>query len=884
MKLPNHLKAGIISLQSVVIVILYLLIAVSSVDSSPIREIHVPTQSVTKFGYRQNEPIKPKLTIALSGGGVRGLAHIGVLEVLDEAGIRPDGIFSVSIGSLIGGLYASGMPPSEIAARLKQLDWNGLLFDEPDRRSLSLARKEDNSRHLLTLRLGDQLSPVVPGAISLGQRLYQQLLTLTLSTPYRVKGSWDELKVPFQLLATDLVSGQGIIFDKGDLTPAIRGSMSVPLIFEPLILDSLQLIDGGLSSNIPVKEARSMGGDIVMAVNISAPLLQYDAPHQPWQIIDQVTTILEQEMNRRSIESADIVISPQFDSYYATVVADLDSLIEIGRIAMREMLPLLKNKLTPTAADDDNLFLPIDTLLIFPYSRMEIELSRDAEGHSGLTLGSVRGYLHKFFKGSYAKDVFARYDSTARSLEIIIVQNPPIDKIIITGNTVVTDMEVTEFFWHLREKRFNADSVASALEDLMRHYRSLGYPAATVRGTLFEGSDLQLDILIDEGFLEDLSFVGLDRVSESWLSREVPLKVGEPITSKGIMKGMSNLFATGLFRSVYPTLQSGERGGWKLVINVSEHSVPLIRLGLAYFEDLKTRGFIEVTYPGMYNYAEQLSLFASVGQFEGEHRLTLSADRVLGQPLIYALSLGYKRNDRILFDNAHESNGSYTESRWGGSLEVGVPAFSWGLGVLTSRWESHQNTYPLDSEYQLTAVGARLALDTQDRYPYPNSGVQADVTIETAVGKQNFSRTWGRWESFFTPVRRHTIGVRFRGALADGTTPLDERFRLGGMHSFPGLRRDELVGASQYSGGFEYRFDLISRVLADSYVGLRYDIGGSWEIPQDKIEQSDWLRSVSMYLAFDTLVGPLHFQWGYLYPSNSIKSANRFDIQIGNRF
>ncbi len=881
-----HLSVKLFSdtLKFVLILIPFLLAVVSVASSTPSREIRIPTQTVEKFGHTQNVPLSPTFTIALSGGGSRGLAHIGVLKVLDEEGIKPEGIVGVSVGALIGGLYASGLSPAEIAAHLKQLDWNGLLFDEPERRTLTLARKEENSRHLLTLRLGDEFSPVVPGAISLGQRLYQQLLKLTLSTPYRTDRDWNDLKIPFQLLATDLVTGQGVVFDHGDLTPAIRGSMSIPLIFEPLLWDFLQLIDGGISSNIPVEEARSMGGAIVMAVNVSSPLRQYNAPYHPWQIVDQVTTILEQEASSRSIKNADIVVAPMLGKFDAEADVELDSLIEAGRRAMQAMLPELKEKLTPEPMFDDSLFLPIKEVILSPYSRLNLELIVDKKGQSGLSLSSIRDYLHKILRAGTLNDAYADYDSSQSRLTIHVEYNAVIENIVVVGNSLITEDEIDDIFQRLRGKRFSADSVTSALEDVMKLYRSRGYPVAIIKKCQFNSDDNRLQILIDEGHLKGLSFVGLNRISGSWLSREVPLKVGEPITDRGIMKGMSNLYATGLFRNVYPTLLSAGQGGWKIVIHVSEHSVPLIRFGMAYLEQVKTRGFVEVTYPGLHNYAEQLSLFTSVGQFEGEHRVTLLADKVFGRPVTYSLSLGYRRDDRIKYNSSHESILTYTESRWGGSLEVGVPAFSWGLGVLTSRWEKHENTYPSGSEHQLSAFGARLALDTQDRYPYPNNGLQADVTIETAVGKQSFNRTWGKWESFFTPMRRHTFGIRFSGAVADGTTPLNERFRLGGMHSFPGLKRDELVGASRYTSGVEYRFDLISRILADSYIGLRYDVGGSWEVPQDKLEQSDWLRSLSVYFAFDTLVGPLHFQWGYLYPSNRVKSANRFDIQIGNRF
>ncbi len=863
-------------------VLVIILLSVSSVIGSPIREIRIPTRIMDEYSFQRHEPITRTLTLALSGGGARGLAHIGVLEVLDKAGIQPNGIVGVSIGSLIGGLYASGMTPAEIATHLKRLDWNGLLFDEPERRTLSLARKEDNSRHLLTLRLGKELSPVIPGAVSPGQRLYQQLLELTLNTPYRSE-NWKDLKIPFQVLATDLVTGKRVVLENGDLTPAIRGSMSIPLLFEPLIWDTLQLIDGGVSSNIPVREAHEMGNDIVMAVDASSPLRYYEPPHDPWQIVDQVTTILELEASLRSLENADLIVSPNLGDIPAIALVDPDSLIELGRVAMKEMLPRLQEIIRAHPKPDDSIFLPINEIYIDPYARTPLKTRLNQQQQTGLYIKDIRAYLRQLYSLGTVAESWATYDSVEQSLRVDVRYNPQLSEIIFSGNKLVSDNEIEEIFWNLYNRRLNPDLLEQAIEDLMRLYRKEGYPAASIENTHFNDSTHIMSIEIEEGTLDELCFVGLDRIAESWLAKEVPLKVGEPITSYGIRKGMSNLYATGLFRNIFPSLIKSDNG-WKLTIHASEQPVPLIRLGLSYLEELKTRGFIEVTYPGLFNYAEQLSLYAGVGLYESKHQLTFSSEKILGQPLTYAFSFGYSRDDRIRYDEKHKSMFTFTDTRWGGSVEFGVPAFSWGLGALTSRWERHINTFPVGNSYIVSTFGGRVAIDTQDRFPYPNYGIKSDLCFESSVGKHKFWRSWGKWESYLTPVHRHTVGLRFSGAIADAATPLDEQFRLGGMHSLPGLHRDELVGALQMSSGIEYRFDLISRILADSYVGFRYDIAGSWSDPQTKIKRLDLVRSISTYFAFDTLIGPIHLQWGHLYPVNGLNGDNRIDVQIGNQF
>ena len=210
--------------------------------------------------------------------------------------------------------------------------------------------------------------------------------------------------------------------------------------------------------------------------------------------------------------------------------------------------------------------------------------------------------------------------------------------------------------------------------------------------------------------------------------------------------------------------------------------------------------------------------------------------------------------------------------------------------TLNARLERHHNNYPdKDVNYSLTAFGGLLALDTQDRFPYPNNGVRTEISVETAqylidLNSEYFSRLSIDWENFITPVSRHTVGLRLRGRIAEATTPLDEQFRLGGMHSLPGLRLDELTGFIQMAAGLEYRFDLISRILADSYIGLRWDAAGNWNDPEARVTRGDWIRTVSAYFALDTVIGPIQIQWAHLFSTNRLTSDDRICIQIGNQF
>jgi NTE family protein len=839
------------------------------------------------------EPATPRLVLALSGGGTRGGAHIGVLQGLEKLGMRTDGIAASSVGALIGSLYAGGMSPKEIAARLKRVDWNSLLLDEPERRSLLLARKAEHSRHMLTLRLGQNFTPVVPGAVTPGQKLYRQLLKQTLDLPYRTTGSWSDFTVPLKIVATDLIGGDRVVFDRGDPAIAIRASMSMPLLFEPLALGQLQLVDGGVASNIPVEIARSTHEDdscVVLAVDVTSDLRQHAGNWQPWEIVDQVTTILEASTNARSLSTASLVVSPVISDSLAAVDSPFDAIVAAGRLSVLTIADTLKSLLNapPEADDTDTLFV----VHLSESSDIPHELLAPDSWRIGrrVPVGELRAHLRRLYSSGIVRVASIGYDESSYTLNIEIELTPVVRTVSLTGDNTLPDTIRDKFQSRLAGQRFNRWTFQAALLELMRQYRIAGYPAAIAQAIEFDDTTGRLNLAFDLGRVASIEFEGSERVSTLWLEHEIPLTPGVPLTRSGILDGMENLYATGLFRNVYPAIEPDTiSNGWRLIYHIVEHPSPMVRLGVAYLDEQRARGFVEVTYPSPFNYAARSVVFGSVGERDQNHKLDLIVDKIVGNPVTVSLSLGINTRNRSFFDKTHRDTDSYDEARWGGKFRIGGQARGWGMLSLTGRWEWHDNLYPdRDESYRLFALGAELGLDTEDRSPYPNRGVRATAAVETAPeplgSERDFTRFWGNWEAFITPIRRHTVGVRFQGGSTSGAVPRDERLRLGGIHSFPGLHLDELVSSRQIATGLEYRFDMLSRVLADSYIGLRWDAGSTWDDPTLEIDKLDWHNSVAAYFALDTVLGPIHLQWSRLFGAGGLTNHTIYSLQAGSYF
>ena len=259
------------------------------------------------------QTIRPKTCLVLGGGGARGAAHIGVLKVLERERVPVDCITGTSMGAIVGGLYAAGYTADEIDAVLKSIDWKDMFNDDPPREELPMRRKEDELRFLGGIELGlrDGRIALPRGAIQ-GQKLQLLLRRLLLST-LRTE-DFDDLPIPFRSIATDIGKGEKVVFAKGDLAMAIRASMSVPAAFAPIRYQGHLLVDGGIVDNVPIDEARKLGGTRLIVVNVGQPLASEDELTSPFAIANQMLTAMMQrqtEAQLRTLGANDVLLVPQ---------------------------------------------------------------------------------------------------------------------------------------------------------------------------------------------------------------------------------------------------------------------------------------------------------------------------------------------------------------------------------------------------------------------------------------------------------------------------------------------------------------------------------------------------------------------------------------------
>src|SRR5215467_3528114 len=294
---------------------------------------------------------RPKIGLALSGGGARGAAHIGVLKVLEELRVPVDCVTGTSMGSVVGGSFAAGTTPAEMEQIVTQTDWSEVFTDRPPRAEISPRLKQDDYKGLFAPEFGvrDGTLVVQKGVVS-GVNIESFLRYLTQQSA-RI-GDFSKLPIPFRAMATDIGTGESVILDHGNLSRAMRASMAIPGAVAPVEIDGRLLVDGGIANNLPIDVARKMCGDVIIAVNISTPPLERDQITSALSIVGQLINFLGKERVDKqlaSLSKRDVLITPELGDISAGSFERMPEAIRIGEQAARSQIAELRRYSLPKA-------------------------------------------------------------------------------------------------------------------------------------------------------------------------------------------------------------------------------------------------------------------------------------------------------------------------------------------------------------------------------------------------------------------------------------------------------------------------------------------------------------------------------------------------------
>lgn len=316
---------------------------------------------------------KKKIGLVLSGGGAKGLAHIGVLKVIEAAGIKIDYIGGTSMGAVIGGLYASGYSVQQIDSIFKATNFDYLIQDFIPRTSKNFYEKRNDELYAISLPF-QNLKIGIPAGLSKG--MYNYNLLARLLHPVRHVRDFNQLKIPFLCIATDIETGKQVLLDKGYLPQAIHASAAFPSLFAPVEIDGKLLIDGGVVNNYPIEEIRKLGAEIIIGVDVQEDLKDKSALVDATKIVVQITNLQMIEGMKKKIGQTDIYIKPEVDNYGIISFDERATIIKKGEEVAFSVYEKLKEIGASTPVSEEKILVSdsiqiekIDTSLLKNYTR-----------------------------------------------------------------------------------------------------------------------------------------------------------------------------------------------------------------------------------------------------------------------------------------------------------------------------------------------------------------------------------------------------------------------------------------------------------------------------------------------------------------------------------
>ena len=697
-------------------------------------------------GHRVAGDTRPHVGLALGGGGARGIAHISVLHEIERLHIPIDCIAGTSMGSLVGGLYASGMSVDAMEHLVTSTDWPRLFDDSIDRPERSYRRKLDDRDRLATLGVGlrDGRLRVSPGLLQ-GERILGMFERETL--PVSTIDDFDRLPIPFRAVATDLNTGEAVVIGRGSLPMAMRASMSIPGVFQPVELDGRVLVDGGLADQVPVDVVRAMGADIVIAVDVGTPLATLDRDAGVLDVVGQISGLLTVGSAQRQIATLgpqDVLIVPPLEGTVTTKdFAKAREALAIGAQEAEAARPRLAR------------------LSLAPEAYAAAEAARPVPPAQAAPIAFVR------------LDNETPYSDAMLRAQLDIPTGVPLDP----ARTEARLLRV-----------YGMGTFASITYDVVEEHGETGvvvHARSKPQGPNY-------------------------------------LQFGAEMSSDFSGQFDANLTAAMLFSPLSPL-------GAEARVAVTIGSEPALRADYYHPFDLANRYLLflraEYTNPDIHVFDLAGNDIAAYDVREvGAH---VQAVREFGNHA--ALGVGLRRS------TGHAA------------VEVGeptLPSFDFDDGA----WFANLTVDRLDSLFFPRDGYSLVASYTASR-----EGLGADTRFNQFDADALYARSFG--------AHSVQLGARYH-ATVSGVLPVQDLYRLGGRGRLAGFRFNELTGQDYALVFAGYTYQLAQFFRRSVLAGGTIEYGNAWQRRSD-MRWDDGLLNASVYLGFDSTLGPMLFGYGW---------------------
>ncbi|NOX89989.1 MAG: BamA/TamA family outer membrane protein [Calditrichaeota bacterium] len=781
--------------------------------------------------HSRAQEARPKIGLVLSGGGARGLAHVGTLKLIDSLQIPIDYIAGTSMGGIVGALYASGYTGNEIEKAILATDWTEMLRDKPPRSEMPYLEKKDDGKFQIELGL-DGFTPVLPSGFISGQNISLRFADLTSAV-----GSihdFDKLPIPFRCVAIDLLTGNEVVLKKGSLHKAMRATMSIPTIFSPVEWGDSLLIDGGFLNNFPADILKEMGADIIIGVNVGSQLLPKEELTSLLDVLAQTIVLTDYAKQKENFELCEILIQPNLNNYSITDF-EKDRVKEIVQIGI------------DAAAENKNLFIELKKKYVLGSHQF---LENDPFNPKPQIISSI------ILSGGSSYTLQYLYELTG------IKPNDTLD--VIKLHDKISKMKTSGLFLDVQ---YDIEPVDKGLINLS-----------------FKLTEKKQPVI--HGF----TIVGNENLHFDFIMNLLGLHPGDPFDKAKLNEQIKYMFGLGYFEEITYLIKPVRDNYIHLVINVKEKPLRKLRLGFRYDDNYKIVGILglQTTNLPFVGFRGELFLqFAGLFKFEYS---ALYPSRTLNFPLYPYIRMAYKDVPVDIFDiTSADRIAEYNDRSW--TFGAGFGHIIKNTGVV--RLEYHHeyidinpNITGLDPVYfqswkdKLRIIHADISIDRLDDPITPRHGFMINALYDLSLKRLGSKLEYRYYQldaKFFTTVAdKHTFG--FTGFYTDAFDdfPLYKWLFRGGADTFVGMKINQIEGYNFGYLRFDYRYefkkDIFFKLIANA---------GNYNMAKPDIHSLVFNRTFYGFgfgVKLLSIVGP--FQLIFSRGSKSVYNWRKFKTQI----
>ncbi|MEO6693652.1 MAG: patatin-like phospholipase family protein [Ignavibacteria bacterium] len=831
-----------------------------------------------------------KIALVLSGGGARGIAQLGVINELEKNNIRIDMIVGTSIGSIIGGFYSSGYSSSEIEDILMDFNWDRALSltNKYQRTSLFLEQKKIQDRSLLTIPL-DGIKPILlPSSLSNGQYLSEKINSYILNARYHKKKNFNDLKIDFAAVTTDIVSGKRVVLIKGNLSESIKASFTFPLLYTPINIDGRDLVDGGLTSNIPTDVAKNLGADYTIVVNSTSPLRSDFELDDPLNTADQILSIAMQQLSNLQVKDANTVINPDIKNYSATDFSNIAFLISKGQKAALQNIDNIISDIDSIELSESKYF---NNFIINP--RVEIDSDIYSAKYKDTLISlteknferytSIERNLRILYRAGNFKNVYSVISRDELSAKIVyhVTENPIVEKIVVKNSFQFLDSLIDKFETLNINNPVNFNTTKILYENILGALRKNSYSAVEIIKFYFDYKTNTLEIALSDGKVEDIELTGNKNTNSNVIIREFKFDKNIPVSNTNLTESIVNIMSTNLFKQV--SFDFNYKKGITnpfLKVRVIEKNTKALRFSVKVDNERNLQLLLDLRDENIFGTAVESGILAAGGLRNRIYLFEIKSNQFFSLPLTFNFNTYYTFRDINRYVQSIDSVdkkfnvdkiGEYRNFRNGGfSFLFGTQLERLGTLYGQAFIENQEIKNKFGSESlseKLRVVKLKFGgiFDTEDILPFPTKGYLMNFYYETAnnilAGNSGYTKLFISYEQYFPIGKSQTLRPKFIFGFGDKTTPLTEQYSLGGEKSFFGMVEDELRGRQILETSIEYRYLFPYKLFFDTYLSFRYDVGNVWQVTED-IRFKDLRHGIGLSASFDTPIGEASFSVG----------------------